>query len=329
MPITSVTSYVSTAAAVRQHWQSVNAARPTAPVILPDGMTLADFIALENGMNAAFDVIPAAAATQRQNSAALMIARNAFQPRFVKFNQAVRLYLSGTRFADAAPKVPAVAAGEEVFRDGARALRDAWADIDAATDISKFSPPLVLPNDNENGAVNYTLAQFNLDSQALMDDFSQEGSATLTATQKRRDRDALLPAMYAAIKMYRDTLILLLPKDSPLLETLPRLTPKAGTTPKPLDVSGVWDNVLGKARFTWPLWAGKDGEKLQVRGCLGAWKTEDEEIIADLPLDATHFETDFGLTAPGAIASFKVYIVTSTGNESGGKAVKIARPVLA
>ena len=52
-----------------------------------------------------------------------------------------------------------------------------------------------------------------------------------------------------------------------------------------------------------------------------------------LPLTHTFSSSFFknpyrkGLTAPGAIASFKVYVMTTTGNENGGKAVKIVRPV--
>ena len=41
----------------------------------------------------------------------------------------------------------------------------------------------------------------------------------------------------------------------------------------------------------------------------------------------TGWEGDWGLTAPGAIARFKTYVMTADGHENGGKAVKIVRPL--
>lgn len=69
-----------------------------------------------------------------------------------------------------------------------------------------------------------------------------------------------------------------------------------------------------------------------MRACTGgSYKNSEEEIVAELPANATQYETDWGLTirgltTPGAIASFKVYVMATTGNENGGKAVKIVRP---
>lgn len=81
-------------------------------------------------------------------------------------------------------------------------------------------------------------------------------------------------------------------------------------------------------RVSWRATQNPAVNKLQVRGCAGAtFKSSDEEIITDLDRDATEWSGDWGLTVPGAIASFKVYAMTTTGNENGGKAVKIVRPV--
>jgi hypothetical protein len=53
----------------------------------------------------------------------------------------------------------------------------------------------------------------------------------------------------------------------------------------------------------------------------------DEEIVADLPANATYYETDWGLAVPDAIATFKVYVIATMGNKNGGKATEIARLV--
>lgn len=49
--------------------------------------------------------------------------------------------------------------------------------------------------------------------------------------------------------------------------------------------------------------------------------------MATLDKDAVSWTGNWGLEAPGATATFKVYVMTTTGNENGGKAVKIVRPV--
>ena len=50
-------------------------------------------------------------------------------------------------------------------------------------------------------------------------------------------------------------------------------------------------------------------------------------VVASLsPSDPREFFSDAGLTSPDDIASFKVYVVTTTGNEAGSNAVTVTRP---
>lgn len=58
------------------------------------------------------------------------------------------------------------------------------------------------------------------------------------------------------------------------------------------------------------------------------YKDEAEEMIADLAAETTNWTGDWGLTAPGAIASFKACVMTKNGNENGGRAFKIVRPLI-
>jgi hypothetical protein len=111
------------------------------------------------------------------------------------------------------------------------------------------------------------------------------------------------------------------------LQNLPRLSPPPGTTPPALTVTGVWEAAISKAHLSWPVSTAPHLDKLQVRVCTGgSYKNSEEEIITDLPANATQYETDWCLTIPGAIASFKVYVMATMGNENGGKAVKVVRP---
>ena len=334
MPLTGVNSYLSTSQEFENHWEAVNAAQPALPIVLPDGTTLADFGAMRAAMVVAFGAVAPAAAAQRSAAGALVLSRQSLQPRFVQLGQMVRLYLSKTRFKDAAPLAPNLSDGEQVFRAAGEQAMARWAEINAATDLAPFAPPLVLPALVTGGDA-YAQSDFEAELSALMGAFAADHKAGGDATQQRANRDALLPAMREAMRQYRETVLLFLPKDSPLRATLPRLTPAVGTTPTAVATAGAWDYQLGQARLSWPeISQGvRDKyhiDKLQVRACAGdVYKADEEEIVPGgdaLAPDATHFETNWELGAPADRAVFKVYVMTTTGNENGGKAVKIVRP---
>lgn len=49
-------------------------------------------------------------------------------------------------------------------------------------------------------------------------------------------------------------------------------------------------------------------------------------VIGNFPPGTTTLNTTTGLEVPGDIASFKVFVRLTTGNESGSNAVSITRP---
>lgn len=173
----------------------------------------------------------------------------------------------------------------------------------------------------------YDLAQFSIDIGQLATLYNSAGSAEEAAAFARSERDTKMEAIYTRMKQYRVAALAVLPPSSPALQNLPRLLPPPGTTPPPLGATGEWDAALVKARLTWTATTDPTVNKIQIRGCTGgSYKAGDEEIVADLAANATQWEGNWGLTIPGAIASFKAYAMTTTGNENGGKAVKIVRP---
>ena len=66
----------------------------------------------------------------------------------------------------------------------------------------------------------------------------------------------------------------------------------------------------------------------EIRFCAGPnYSAENESVIGTvLPADPREFLSDAGLTNPGSTASFKVYVVTTTGNEKGSNTVVVTRP---
>lgn len=56
------------------------------------------------------------------------------------------------------------------------------------------------------------------------------------------------------------------------------------------------------------------------------YKAAEEQSVALIPAGTTTTFSDYELPASGSVPSFKVYVVTSTGNEKGSNAVKVVRP---
>ena len=334
MPLTGINSYPPTVELFQEHWERVNASQPSTPIVLADGTTLADFTAMQSAMTLAFAAVAPAAQQERTAAGDLAFKRQKIQPRYVQWNQAIRFYLGKTRLKDATFRVPTATDGLLAFQTPGENILKRWQEINTSTDLAPFQPPLKLPDFSDvvpAGGPGYDDGHFGHELSAVVTAFSTDTKAAGDATQVRSNRNALLPPLREAMKNYREACLLLLPKNSPFLPTLPRLTPLPGTTPPALVATGSWDAVLGKARCEWTGLTPEDVAKfgithIQVRGCLGAYKSENEEVVTNLLVTDTHWEGDWGLTAPGSDASFKFYAMTATGNEAGGKAVRIVRP---
>jgi hypothetical protein len=113
-----------------------------------------------------------------------------------------------------------------------------------------------------------------------------------------------------------------------LLLTMPRLWPLPGHTPKAVAAAGEWLADLEKARLTWEASEEAELSHYEVRACAGPdYSKEDEEPVATVAADAERLlETAEGFSEPGALRSFRIYVVLKTGNEKGSKTVTVARP---
>ena len=75
-----------------------------------------------------------------------------------------------------------------------------WFQINSATDLAPFTPPLLLPDFGTPPSAGYTLAQFENELEQLTTRFGADSRATMEATQVRANRNALLPPIYDAMK---------------------------------------------------------------------------------------------------------------------------------
>lgn len=113
-----------------------------------------------------------------------------------------------------------------------------------------------------------------------------------------------------------------------LVISLPKLSPEPGSTPDAVRATGVWDVPTQQAKITFAASASANIDHYELRMSPGpTYSTENEAVVASLsPSDPVEFFTDAGLTSSGDVASFKVYVVTTTDNEAGSNAVAVARP---
>jgi hypothetical protein len=236
--------------------------------------------------------------------------------RLDQFNGRVRvLFPEGSRFVNALPKVPNPESAAEKVITPLTDAENIWENIEAAgTTISLVD--------------NYLLAAFKADIVKLKDSYKAYARAVTEEKLARGARNELQDKIYPILKQYREAIPTYFPAESALVTELPRLTPLPGSTPKAVNASAVWDADAGKARITWDASDNANLKKYEVRYTPGeSWEDDDASVVAsilpDAPLELLTLE---GLTQPGAAATFKVYVVTTTGNEAGSTAMTVQRP---
>ncbi len=108
----------------------------------------------------------------------------------------------------------------------------------------------------------------------------------------------------------------------------PRLTPVPGHTPAAVVLTGLWKAAETKAELGWTASTEATLKHYQIRYCTSAeYSNDEEEILATVPKGGPlTLLTAAGLSVPGAVASFKVFVVQESDNEKGSEAVVVARP---
>ena len=145
---------------------------------------------------------------------------------------------------------------------------------------------------------------------------------------KRQERTALENRIYPILKAYRQRIPAEFAEGSPILATLPRLSPVPGSTPDPVVANGNYNPATITADLNWTASTETDLASYEVRGVAGPdYDTEDEVNLATIPPGAPRtYSTNFALGTPGNAASYKIYVILTTGNERGSNPVSVPRP---
>ncbi|MEK6263133.1 MAG: hypothetical protein AABP62_31530 [Planctomycetota bacterium] len=85
--------------------------------------------------------------------------------------------------------------------------------------------------------------------------------------------------------------------------------------------------ATGQADFNWTESSNPNLEKYQLRVTRGAiFDAATATVVGNFPPGTTSFSTNEGVENPGNVASGKLFVILTTGNEAGSNTVTIARP---
>jgi hypothetical protein len=310
------TSYLFTLDEYLAHWQSVNADPAAGTGLLTrDEDTRAGLLALRGALDTAADVVQEKLAGKEIGRAVLENAKRATLNRAQELGRRMRGVLpKNSPFLKASPDLPAQTAAMETFLQPLRTMVNLWARLELAG-----------INFELNGV---TQLVFKNEVKAIGTYFSLQAEAELDLKLARETRNQLQEEARAILSAYRPAVEGLFALDSPLVLTIPLLYPTSGHTPEPVTAAASYDAAAHEAVITFTESTEENLESYQVRGVPGPdYDGDDEVVVATIPKGAAReLRTDYSLSGSGMQASFKVYVVLTTGNEAGSNVVTVERP---
>lgn len=316
--ISGPSSYIGTIDDFLAHWASVNADPLAAAGLLTrDGLGRPALVTLRTSMDAAVSVVDARLNGKEIARATLENAKRTLLTRAQELGRRLRGILPvDSPYLAAFPELPSRTSGEGVFLKPVRDASNLWARVFAAGFNFELSD-------------NYTSADFSADVTALQGLYAALHSIESDLDLSREQRNAVQSEVKSLLSGYRPAVEGLFALDHPLVLTIPHVYAPGSGTPEPVEASVSYDAVENEAVIVFTESSDEALDRYQLRGVPGPdYDSDDETFIANIPKGAAReFRTAFSLGSPGMAASFKVYVILTTGHEAGSDAVSIERPV--
>lgn len=315
MPISGPSSYLSTTDEFIAHWSSLNTdLGANGPFVLPRQVTLNVLAGWRGALEGQQALVEGSRNNRELARADIETKKAALLLRLNQFNAKLESLLPEQRWLDARPRAFTVTEGMGKVLPPLDDAADLWTKYDSEVD-------------GFNLAGNYPLADFVADLALFKTLYPAYASADNSLKLARGKRNVTQEKIYAILKNYRQCVIADFLEGDPLRETLPRLTPLPGHTPQAVNVAGTWSAASQQAELTWTASTDEALDHYELRGVVGPdYEGDDEQVLASFaPGAARAWSGLYGLTAPGMAASFKVYVVLNTGNESGSAVVTVTR----
>ena len=317
MPISSIPSYISTSQEFITHWTAVNAdLGGGGPLVLPTNYNVASLTADRTALQTKITAVETADNALQIAAGARDLKKGPMKERVRQFRTAVQSYFKGYEHVNALPKNPSFFASEGEFMKQLDDMANLWARINAILPVPMGMPiPLTLVG-------GYTLATFNTDLAAMRLAFGTWNDALQGALIAREQRNALLAPMRARLAQYRLAVQSKYAAGSPLLLSLPALTPPPGSTPDPVVLSGSISGDM--VTLTWTAPTAPNLKHISIRACdPPRYNSANEAVVATVLPGTNVWTNNTLLTAPGSVKYFKAYVVTLDDNEKGSNSVKL------
>ena len=310
-------SYIPTLDEFLAHWAAVNL-DPLAGsgLILREGKTRANLATLRTALAAAGAAVLDQLNSKEIGRAQLENKKRAVLGRAQELGRRLRGILAqNSPYLKAMPDLPSQSASQEVFMLAINDLENLWSRVNAE------GTPVVL-------AAGYTFVSYEQDVGELGTLFRDLGTAVLDLKITREKRNKLQADARTLLSGYRPAVEGLFAPDSPLVLTIPLIYPPAGRTPQAVTATATYAPATQDAVVKFSESIDPDLKEYEIRGVPGPeYNAEDEQVLGKIPKGALReYRTDFSLGQPGTSASFKVFVVLTTGNEKGSTAVTVTRP---
>jgi hypothetical protein len=318
--ISGPASYVATTQEFYDHWLDVNTFLGANPLILEGGTTVAEFQTRRIALLAARDQLEEAALMRSLQRATVQIKKEWLLEKLGWFKTKVVAVAGASAYARVLPLVPSTSDGQDVFSRPMIQAAKLWKKINLGPPTG-VTAPVLLKDGTTQVQFESAVAELATAYDGIVN-MEQEVSLTL---ERRND---VQDVIYEMMKKYRVAVAGAVPDGNALLDTLPVLTPTSSRTPEAVSLAGVWNAGTSKADLTAEVSADADLKEYQLRACPGAdYDTDIEAVVANIPKGQPPvFHTIKFLTQAGETASFRVYVVLTSGGEAGSNTAVVARP---
>lgn len=319
MALSGVNTYIPTIREFLHHWNEMNLAVGDR-VTLAGGFSAQDLEEMGRQLGTCIQEVnqrDAARTEALKKKDTLLVG---LRERVKQFRAFLASQLPDSPFRKQAPTLPTFTAAGNLQLESLGKMIGLWEVLNGEPSKPGFNPPLKL-------AAGYTIADAKSELSDLRSSYGVYTAALSDATAARARRTELMKEVAVRLRQYRQAAVAYLPTGHPLLEKVPAVAPTGPSTVPGVELTGEWDTMRAAAVLSWSSAPPETHERFEVRFCSGAkYKESDEQVVGSVLKGVLSVITDYGLATPGAEGWFRVYNITTDGEEKGSNAIKVSRP---
>ena len=320
MPITNNGSYITTMQQFSDNWNTINAHIAPDVIKLEGGYLRSAFVADIVTLDSALTDISNALTNLTTERTNLRNYKINLMNKLEQFRQQVIANMASSNYRTSLPTLPKIGSVQSRFLRPFDQAVNLWTQINAAPPPG-FTAPLKV-----NGT--YTLAMFQTDIANLRSEYLTLIAVEGVYKAALEKRNTLCAAARAHMVQYRNAVFARLSKTDPYRSTVPRYSPVAGATPKPVtNLQFTYAPTTNLVHITFTPATSANIIKYQLEFAPGPkWNDGNAMVIATND-NLAPFAFDFELKQVGAgdLALFKVFTVNETENMKASKVLKIKR----